>query len=432
MAFSAKELYTIITIGICILWDPLAIYYLNFDFAGRIPTFFAFIALVINFNCIKRIIGQTALTTYILIALFMLINGFAHKSYDLYDQDGVWLLFKTILLSPTIMLLIQPIAACNLPSTLKFLSTTLLIYTCMHLVSASIDESGRLGLEMDSNEIALYASICFALLLLRLIRAELTGVWIILIVVPVVTVVLTGSRMGLGMVAIMSIFAAMTKIDLTDAKNILFLLVFGAAFFFLGDFIMSNTMVGERMLNTQKQGQEYVITTGTILDNFGDRGLQYYLSWPYFLNNFWTGIGVGQWRVKNVIQIAAHSEYMVQYVENGIICFTMFVVYNIQLLRPILQTRKEAESFVKNNATFLLGIIISILFAEFMLWTYTMHAVFVAYSILAIYPYISYEEQGYLEWEAKEYEMYDDEEYHYDENAPYDEESGFSEINKNI
>lgn len=145
--------------------------------------------------------------------------------------------------------------------------------------------------------------------------------------------------------------------------------------------LMNYSEVGERMASTTEQTE--IGTTGTILDYFGDRGLQYFLSWPYFLRNPITGIGVGNWIGYNPFGLVCHSEYMVQYLEGGLISFVLYCLFWAYMLKQLNLARKKSyNARIRSPRILLIFILLSILFANSVLWSYDMYCVFIVYALV--------------------------------------------------
>lgn len=367
-----------------IIWTPLQVWSLHFDGAGRLSFCFLLFAFILLFHEIKQYSWEKPLTIYTVLAAYMIFNGLLKGSAAMYEKDGIWLMI-THLSSPILsMLIIALCARINFNITLKWLSWGLLLYCLLCFIFSTIDDEGRLNAEINANEIALHAAIGFGLFLLAFLQEEKKTLTIIALIFLAFTIILTGSRMGLAMVSIMCIFFIVIKYDLRDSNKLFGALIVFIAFISISFYIMDNTLIGERMLGTTTDYEKMTIKTGTILDYYGDRGAQYFFSWPVFLKHPITGIGFNQWIKYSPSKLVCHSEYMVQYVECGLIAFSLFIWFWYLMLWNIIKSIKSSGTH-KDVLKMLLAFLFAIIFSNSVLWSYNMICVFVVYALAFAY-----------------------------------------------
>ena len=169
-----------------------------------------------------------------------------------------------------------------------------------------------------------------------------------------------------------------------DKKNILSLI---GGIFILGViavityYILEHTLVGERLTGTSTQVEGGQLETGTILDLFGDRGFQYYVSWPYFLDNLITGIGLRHWAEDGPTGYVCHSEYLTMYLENGLIGIALYVAFYYQIIKRLLQRKAATAGTDKNIFKYLLLVFIAMLFINSVLWSFDALGFFAIYAL---------------------------------------------------
>ena len=160
-------------------------------------------------------------------------------------------------------------------------------------------------------------------------------------------------------------------------KKIVFFIVFMVSLFY----VLNHTYIGERLLNTTSQIEETDLGTGiTIFDSFGDRGIQYYNSFPIFLSNFMTGIGLNHWAEYNPTGHVCHSEYLTMYLENGIVGLILYLIffgYFIKSLRRIIKKSCRTDG----SAYFLFYCFCGIGAINLVFWTYDSYACFMTYAL---------------------------------------------------
>ena len=325
---------------------------------------------------------------YVFVAFYMLLNGLVKGSAAAYEKDGLYLMCTNILEPVLTMMITVVLARRNFNRTVRILSIVLLLYCLICLHNAGYDESERLNVGLNANEIAIHCAICMGLLLLQFSQKKRMKSWLFVVVslLPLYVILETGSRMALTMVIIAVLFVWLSKIDFKKPKHFLGSLIAASVIVLIGSYILNNTMIGERMMSTSEQGNELIFATGTFLDNFGDRGWPYYFSWPYFLQNPITGIGFHRWILYSPAELVFHSEYLVQYVECGLLSFIPYMVFLFWLLKMIYRkTKSSVVPTEKAMSMTLHGILLSIFFSNLVLWSYSMHVVFIVYGLIFSY-----------------------------------------------
>ncbi len=166
-------------------------------------------------------------------------------------------------------------------------------------------------------------------------------------IIPIVCVVLSGSRTSFGMAAIVYLpFLLPTKLSVSQLWGRIFVFV---GFYIAISWIMDNSILGERLMNTSSQSSNASLETGSFWDLFGDRGYQYYISIPVIAENFFTGIGLGNFlsRVSGAF-VVLHSEYLIQLLECGIVGFILYYYnYYFTIKNLVIKTVAVEERRLK-------------------------------------------------------------------------------------
>ena len=384
--YSLNDVFALFSFALLILWRAINAWLLPMDGAGRIP----FIFLIFSFILFAGKLDRKSLrpvVLYFVLAIYMTVNGFLKGSQYNYESSQSFMLIYNIFTAPVLMFLLAIQFRKNFDGTLRFLIGVLFVYVVLFLLNGTIDDENRLGGEINANEAALCMAICIDLLLLAYIRKVLPlGIAIILALVPFYGILATASRMAMTMSFIVVLPAFFLSSNKRNARQTFFMVIAMLAVVFLAYYVMNFTLLGQRMAETTTQSEDKVYETGTVLDVFGDRGGQYYFSWPYFLQNPITGIGLGNWRRVYFAELVAHSEYMVMYVENGLIAFILYIVFLVSLFKRVSgKARSGLMGIDKRSSFILMFMLISILFENLVLWAYNEYALFVVYSmVLAI------------------------------------------------
>lgn len=384
----ARDLIGLYSVCFSIVWPMLHNWLLSFDGGGRMPVICIITSCCLLFHDIKTTSLKKPLIIYVFVAIYMMINGLLMGSAAVYPKGGTWLICTHILCPVGTMLITAYLAQKNWLITIKGLIVALIIYTILALQIGVIGENGRLTSDINANEIALTSVVCFGLLLLSFLTIKKRLVILCCMTVPITVIFLTGSRMAFFMTLLMFSAATSTLVNLKKPKNILLLLFIVVIAIWGFNFILENTVIGERILSTTEQGQSEKLSTGTILDYYGDRGFQYYASWPFFLEHPIFGIGFHQWILHSPTGHVCHSEYMVQYVECGLASFIPYMFFLIILIRTLLKCRKNAGGKSRITLILLLSFMFSIVYSNSVLWSYNQHPVFILFALCYAYPQI--------------------------------------------
>ena len=385
----ARTNITLTIVFLAIIWVPIQTVYFGVDAAGRIPTILVLFAVFINIETIKLFCYKKPIVYYLLLALYMLINGFVHNSHLLYGDGfmGAFVMFGTIFRAPLIMLLIISLCRENYKKTLTILSLAIVLYGIICALNGQMVESSEGGERLtgitNANEMALVLAIGFSIVLMQYIRKDihLLVAFIIAAFLVFVIVFATGSRMGFGMMAITAIVSILFLRKRKNVSSTIVTVVLLIGAYFLINYLLENTFLGARMMETTTQIESSAFTSGTILDKFGDRGIQYYQSWPVFLEHPIFGIGFHQWVKYNPLGLVCHSEYLVQYLEGGVCGFALYLLFFCELIKRLWKSRNALNEKDAKTVRVLLATMCAIVFCNSVLWTYNSNGVFAIYGL---------------------------------------------------
>lgn len=396
---SFKQKFALLAVIFRVIWSPLQVWYIHADGAGMLSFYFLLAAFIASFREIKKTSWRKPLTIYAVLAVYMMFNGLLMGSAEMFPKNGEWIIVTHLLTPIMSMMIIANCASKDFDKTAKWMAYGLTIYCLLCLRNSAMDDQGRLNAEINANEIALSAAIGYGLYLLLYLRQTISTKLLLLAIVPAFLIVLTGSRMGLAMIALMSFSMAALKFDLKNATNLVGALILTGLLVGVSIYIMDNTVIGERMMGTTTDHEDIAFETGTILDYYGDRGFQYYFSWPVFLEHPIFGIGFHQWRKYSLTGHISHSEYMVQYVECGLVALFLFLTFWYQMMKNLNYYRKITQEGEKNTILFLIVILVSIIYSNSVLWSYNMICVFTIYALAYAYPNTLTSIDGLIEYE---------------------------------
>lgn len=367
-----------IILSVVVCWYPVSRFILGFDYNGRTPLFLMILLLLIFGNRF-RFVFKKPLVYFMILNIYIIINSFI-KGLSGFQQGPF--IFISVMVSPIIfMWIIVVMSKQDYDKTLKTLYIMFISYTLLTLFDSSIDD--RFGIVINANTLAMNVlfSIVFASLLFLRKRITLIA-YFLFIIIPTIIELRTASRTGVIAMAIVFLSVYLLSVKFSF-RNMIVLLVVGVIMYFSVSYILEHSLIGERLLHTQEQSDAFVSQYGGgiwFLDRLGDRGPQYYLSWPLFLENFWTGIGFGNWINYNSLSLVAHSQYMVLYVENGIIAF---IIYMAAIFWYFSSLTKTAKKYKRSFAVpvFFLVIIVDMLLMNFVMWSYDMYGYYAVFAL---------------------------------------------------
>lgn len=278
----------------------------------------------------KEIISQPIIF-YAIWIFYVLINNFA-KGID-YWESPVYMFFS-VFSSYVVLLICQYAFKRDENALTKFIIISLFFYIFLaifHIGFSNLAFDERMDTD-DVNGNALgerAAALIFFINTMYLRKTIPVSKFFALSIIPVMIVILTGSRTAFAMAFLCYIPFLFTseRLGKDVAKRIIFIVLFASVLFV----IFNNTILGERLLSSDSQVTSY-LETGTYWDLMGDRGYQYYISLPVIQSNFLTGIGLGNFltRVPGALFVL-HSEYLIQLLECGLVGFLLYfsVYYGI-------------------------------------------------------------------------------------------------------
>lgn len=391
-ALSSSQLtLAYITIVLWIIWRPLSLMVIHVDAGQRVPILFLVLSLFFMGALLIKKLFVKPVSLLSWVCIYGFVNALIKQSALLDQGNGYfYLMYHTIM--PFLIFVIAILCFENdFEKTVRVLSRALVIYSIIAIVFAgSIDENERMESgSININEVVLYCLCGVSFMFLRYVRGQISKFEMLTVAFPVFVSVMAGSRMGLLTFFIIMIGLVSSKLNLKKPRTLIFLIVGFIVLYFGLDYILHNTLAGERVLGTQDEvNDRYAdFKTGTILDLLGDRGFMYYYSWPLFLEHPITGIGLYNYIQYSPWGMRLHTEYATQYVENGLLGFVPFISFLIILLNrlKIAKTENRILSEV-DSIKMIFFIMLSVLFSNLVLWSFDMVCVYLVYAMVAVYP----------------------------------------------
>ena len=390
---SISHYFNIFYLFFCIIWPPLHIYYLHVDGAGRTILALSILAIIWNFLAFWRetnVLRSPAFLCWMALIAFSIVNSIM-KGFV--SESGALGFFKTNYIAPFTFLYVM-VLELDRDSEVghKTLFYALLTYVLIGLGKIGVGNFGadeRMMAEGIGNLLPLHATCLVFVGGLLYSRQSLSSklMWAIVILAVMVTF-LSGTRKALGAIIIL-IIGIMLHNDSSGERSIKYyfrLALFFAVLFWGLGYMMDNTMIGERFAGTAEQSSVELTgseSTNNILNTLlGDRAIHYEMGFALFLLHPITGIGITNFMPVSGYPIRLHTEYMVQLCENGIIGFSLLMLFYYLLIKKLMERRRMGE-----NIALMMSGIFAILFLNMTAWTYCTTFGMIYYGIIIAYAY---------------------------------------------
>ncbi|MDN3492048.1 O-antigen ligase family protein [Winogradskyella bathintestinalis] len=332
-------------IFIVLIWPPFQKFVIRVD--GAANSIVILTVILLAFQLKKKRFFKTVfkkpLLIYAIWVAYAILNALL---IGYYLNVPILTLFITIFVPLVLMIIISIEFLKNEKKLLNVLIVGLYIAVVLILLFIGETDKGRTGGELNSNTIGTMATILVMLLYLKFYKQWLTLLhFSLLLIIPVFMIISAGSRTAFGGL----VFLLLVHFIVNRSKNIFVLfskislgiIIFAIPF----HFVLENTILGDRVLNTTEQSEGMEFQTGNpILDQFGDRGIFYYQGWYVFKEHPITGVGLGNFVNYNEFGLAQHSEYMIQLSELGIIGFILFAFFYFNVFKSLKNIKKTTRN----------------------------------------------------------------------------------------
>ncbi len=364
---------------ILIIWQAFKLtYFGGIDGAGRLTIALAFLTFLANiFVNTKNIRNLFSIKSKV---FFWYMIWFVYATINtvfLYSGEVPLFFFvSTALFVPFVIVLsIASLNTMYMDRLLVVIQYALLIAVILFYINSNIADTGRLSLvRFNINEMVLYPVALLTLLFIRYSKNNLKLLpFVLFSILPFVFIILSGSRMAFGMLVILITGLLFLNIDFSSTKKISIALLFLVGGIFATNYILNQTVLGERIHEVEDYTSKVPEVQGTIFEKMGDRGNYFVLGWQVFLENPIWGIGL-----KNFINYYyqnLHNEYMINLAELGVIGFILYAIFNMIILIKLKN---------KTNKMFLFAHL-SILFAATSLFLYHQFPIAILYGVLLLY-----------------------------------------------
>lgn len=388
---SLKNYFNIFYLFLCVIWQPLQLYILHVDGAGRTIFALSIVALLWNFLSFwhqSHVLRSPAFLCWFALVLFSIGNSIL-KGYV--SEWGALAFFQANYIAPFVFLFVLIIELdYDFDRSLQVVFVALVVYILLGMRHLSVGDDERMMAEGMGNLLPLHATGLVFVSGLLYSRQRLSVIFFWSVVgLAIVLSVLSGTRKALGAIIILLVGFILHS-DSEEKRSLMdyFRIAFFFAVLYLGmGYVMDNTVIGERFAETSEQSTVVFTddeSTNLFLNTIlGDRAIMYELGFMVFLKSPLTGIGLNNFMSATGYPYRLHTEYMVQLCENGIIGLSLLMLFYYLLIKKIIECHKK----YCENITFMMFGVLAILFLNLTAWTYCTIYGMVFYGILIAFAY---------------------------------------------
>lgn len=385
--------YNLFYLAFCIIWPVVHAYYLRIDGGGRMILLFSVVALLLNFGEFKKkkqLFGSSAFKCWTILVVYSLINsmikGFVWEYGTLpFIQSNFFISY--VFLFVAIIQLDNDKFRC-----LKVVLFACLFYLIIGSLHINIIQFDRSSNDELGNALPIVGCTCVFVAGILLFDRKLKGGWavyIAIIALVLAIIIISATRKALGTLVLIMIGVVLGRVQKLNLKTIISIGLTAIVLYKGLQFVMDNTLIGERI---EESSENYSVPLSSnpqvnkfLMTLLGDRSGQYYecinLHHQYPL----TGVGIRNYMVKTHSLYPLHTEYMVQYFENGYIGLVLLLLFYIFLLVGLNRKRKTGS----NVYIYFFGLL-SVMFLNLTAWTYNSLNVMFIYATLIAEIYSSH------------------------------------------
>lgn len=328
-----------ILLFLVIIWDPLRSYLLNFQGVGYIYLGATFLGVLYELRKLNFVLDifKKPIIFWFLWCVYALLNTFVLHRY--HAQSAFNFAYVTIL--PLFIVLMVTRKNYPLPTLINVFIVAFVVRILFSLFFDSFarlgkDDVSRLGESFNANAIAFggfFLLVCLALKRLYTKKLKLYEWGMALLGFYIVFA--TSSRKTIIAIFILLIGYMYIYRSLNVIKRYFGLLLASIVILVVGFVLINRTNVGQRIMNSYDK----TINASSPEKMFDSRAGQYIQGYHQFVDNPLTGVGLYNFGYVGPVKITAHSEYIVQLAESGIIGFALFVMFYFKIFKMLKKSR---------------------------------------------------------------------------------------------
>lgn len=322
-----------------ILWRPFHLFIFPFDGGGRMYTFLAIVFVIIGgINIDKSFYknGKYLDQLFFLWVLWANVNTIFFNPVINPNIESAFVFFQRTSIPFIIYYGIRlNFNNVSIKKQWGWFHIALIFYLGFVVVFDGINsETNRLGNYLNSNQIAWIALLVlfssFIIIKKRYLHIILTGIVFILIV-------MTASKKALLSFLFFFGLKYLLSSRMSIFKRVSVIAVLSIIIAFMTPILMKNTYLGERIQRSVEKNQN-AEDDSELFDgraNFYLKGIEFLEDRPL------VGIGLTNFLVIGDMDEEAHSEYVIQFAELGVIGFILFLLFHFELIKRLISLFKR-------------------------------------------------------------------------------------------
>lgn len=375
-----NQLINILFLGYVLLWPLFTSSVFQIDGAGRIYMLLSALVMIVNLPSprFRSTLKSPMCWIWFIWIAYSVANWFRAGLPPADDIPPLSFIFVYLIL-PFLSMWVAAYEMQLRPRKLmKFLLLFLAIYLVWGLLfimvsPASVDrESQVLGNVFALTALSVIAVSCISYNM-SLIKTKVLVAMLVLSTIAIFQIATRKAFAGELILLFLFYLSRNNKLSLSNIVKIsvLILLAYVAL-----QYVLENTLIGERFMSLEEDAEKYNTTDYGILSLLGDRAFFYIEGWELFLRHPVLGIGINNFMEVANYPMPIHSEYMVQLVENGIIGSIIFLLFILSFERTVngisdIRFRRLA-----------MGWMLCVLFVSLTSWVYDMPQFFIVFGLI--------------------------------------------------
>lgn len=367
-------------LGYVILWPLIFKFILPVDGAGR--GYMLLAAIVMLFNISDRnfrvVFKIGPVFIWLIWVIYTTFNWFLSGYPPPDNMPSTSFVFVYLILPWLSMCVALYETKMRLNSFLKDIHVLLFAYVLLGIIfQINTLGSGRRGGDILGNSLPLI-SLCltFVACLRYNLKHIKTFSLLSSVIVSILSIFMVATRKAFGGELLILFFFLLSNIKKLNFKSLFKVAFLLVLFYFSISFVLNNSTLGERFFSISDAADEFNTSDFQILSFLGDRAYFYISGWDLFLESPLCGIGISNFMNVTDYPMPIHSEYMVQLTENGLIGFSIFLLFFSAMFRQM------RNIFCTKVRWVFYGWLVTVLFISFTSWVYDFTQYFILYGII--------------------------------------------------
>ncbi len=317
-----------------VLWRPIHLFIFPYDGGGRLISILAIVFVLFGLsktdNFSKK--GKYFDLPFLLWVFWVNINTFFFNPVINPNIESTFVFFQITSLPFIIYYGFRlNFKNVNIIRQWQWYFLALIIYLAFVIIFERFNsETNRLGNYLNSNEISWVALLTLFSSFIILKKKYVKG---IIIILAFMLIILTASKKALLSFILFFGLKFLFTGSVPLVKRISTIAFFSIVLWFVFPIVIENTYMGERIHRSIEKNQNATDES----ELFDGRAEFYIKGIEYFNNKPFVGIGLTNFLVVGEMEEEAHSEYVIQFAELGIIGIVLFLLFHYRIIKSLIK-----------------------------------------------------------------------------------------------